>query len=86
MSAESYVQVAPDSTGKQIRNLSLTVQATDGTFSTRQMQVVAIANSDGTPVTFSDDIQQQMLLELQRIRLGLQLLSNNALSLHNVRG
>jgi hypothetical protein len=47
MSDASYVQVAPDSTGKKIRNLQLNVVQPDGSTSVVQMQVISIADANG---------------------------------------
>jgi uncharacterized protein (UPF0254 family) len=47
MAQESVVQVAPDSTGKKIRNLQLDVIQPDGTTATVQMQVIIIADANG---------------------------------------
>jgi len=47
MSDASFVQVAPDSTGKKIRNLQLNVVQSDGSTSTVQMQVISIADANG---------------------------------------
>ena len=78
--ADTYVQVAPDSTGKKIRNLSLDILQADGTIATVYMQVVAIANSDGTPVNLDMiSVLEEMLVELRQIRLGMQLLTDDDL-------
>lgn len=46
--AEGYVRVAPDSTGKYIRNIELLVKQPDGTYLTVEQQVVTRAADDGT--------------------------------------
>jgi hypothetical protein len=73
---ESFVQVAPDSTGKKIRNLQVSLLQADGSVATVQMQVIAIADEDGNPIAFKRDleVQQQHLDELRAIRIGMQLL------------
>jgi hypothetical protein len=47
---EQYVQVAPDSTGKKVRNCEITAIQQDGSIATVEMQVISIARTDGTPV------------------------------------
>jgi hypothetical protein len=44
---ESYIQVAPDGSGKKVRNLQLDVLQPDGTMATVQMQVVSIVDEHG---------------------------------------
>ena len=84
MSDEAYVQVAADSTGKKIRNLEIDVLQTDGTVATVEMQVVSIANPDGSPVVWNDGIFESILKELRLIRLGMELLNDHELSLEDV--
>jgi hypothetical protein len=50
MADESYVQIEVPRTGQKIRNLSTTLQQPDGTIATVLMQVVALANADGSIV------------------------------------
>ena len=69
---ESYVQVAPDSTGKKIRNLLVTVPASDGTATSAYMQVVGLADVDGFPLTHST--QDEILHVLREIKEGIDLL------------
>jgi hypothetical protein len=71
---ETYVQVAPDSSGKKIRNLQVQLQQTDGTFATVLMQVVSIADENGNPMVVGDtlDWQMQLLDEMRAIRIGVQ--------------
>jgi hypothetical protein len=64
VSTESFVQVAPDGTGKQIRNLLVTESAIDGTLSSRYMQVVAIADGDGNVLNLSSERLLQHLAAL----------------------
>lgn len=74
MGQDTYVGVAPDGTGKKIRNLSMQVQQADGTISTVQVQVVSMVDEDGNAVRFTTDldVQQQNLDELRALRLGMQ--------------
>lgn len=77
MSQEGYVQVAPDSTGKKIRNLELLVYQPDGTAETVEAQVVTLMSATGTllgPMDVAEDREwrQLMLAKLEDI---LQLLS-----------
>ena len=79
MADEGVVQVAPDSTGKRIRNLSMQVLQTDGTLQTVYMQVVSIVDDRGFQVEFENrDWQQKMLNELVGIRKGIEAISGNA--------
>lgn len=48
----TYVQVAPDSTGQKVRNLSLTQLRADGTSDTVVMQVTSIADEYGNVLDF----------------------------------
>ena len=59
MPDESFVQVAPDSTGKRIRNISLMVPQPDGTPVLTQMQVVSMVDRSGNLI----DIDTAPLLE-----------------------
>ena len=72
MSKEGFVQVAPDNSGKQIRNIQLDVQQPDGTFATVLMQNVVAVHSDGA---FADvegvavqALLQAILTELRLLR------------------
>jgi hypothetical protein len=53
-SANQFVQVAPDSTGKKIHNLEITVMEGDGTTSTVEMQVISIADKSGNVLDFGN--------------------------------
>jgi len=53
MADEAYVQVAPDSSGKKVRNLQVTTVDSTGTQNTVEMQVVAIADPNGQPLDLS---------------------------------
>jgi len=69
---ESYVQVAPNSTGPKIRNLQLNVLQPDGTTATVQMQVVSIVDLDGRATNFGAnetiDLLRSLLRELTTLR------------------
>lgn len=78
--AETYVQVAPDSTGKQIRNLQVTTLQADGTVLTVLMQVVALADETGralVPVSARafDTWSTELLTEVQAIHELLQIVT-----------
>jgi hypothetical protein len=62
---ESYVGVAPDSTGKKVRNLQLTLLEADGTIATVQMQVVALADVEGNPISLQTDRELLRALHLE---------------------
>jgi hypothetical protein len=69
--SEGYVQVALDSTGKKIRNLSVDVVQPDGTISTVQMQVININDQYGVPIDFSGRTNQllnSLLSEMKGVR------------------
>lgn len=69
-SVDSFVQVAPDSTGKKIRNLQITILQPDGSLVTTQMQVTAISDADGNIYDPFDQqqIQLEILSELKMLR------------------
>jgi hypothetical protein len=78
---ETYVQVGPDSTGKQIRNLKITERSVDisgtETLSDRYVQVVAIADADsGLAIDFTGwrqietELLQRILIELRVLNLA----------------
>lgn len=75
-SVETFIGVAPDSTGKKVRNLQIAALQADGTVATVMMQVVSIVDADGSSVRFGEDrdLQQQTLMELRAIRAGIQML------------
>lgn len=50
--SDSFVQVAPDSTGKKVRNLQMDVLQPDGTVATVQMQVISVVDMEGRAVDF----------------------------------
>lgn len=50
---EAHVEVAPDSTGKYVRNLTVLDELPDGTLVLKHMQVVVVADAaHGDPVNF----------------------------------
>jgi hypothetical protein len=73
VAGETYVQVAPDSSGQKIRNLTVTFVASDGTAHTVNMQVVSIADGSGRMMSFgpTEELLAGILKELQRIRHAL---------------
>ena len=73
---DAVVQVAPDSTGKKIRNFQLQTLQSDGSIATVMVQATAVLDEEGNPARFADDhdLRQQTLDELRAIRVGLQLL------------
>jgi len=72
---ESYVQVPPDSTGKKIRNVLVTVPAADGSSTTAYMQVIGIADADGFPIGDPTAFQQEMLELLRDIKKGIEMIA-----------
>lgn len=71
---DAFVQVAPDGTGKKIRNVQIDVVLSDGSISTVEMQVINIADKYGNAVDFTAGatILRQMVVELRAIRQILQ--------------
>lgn len=61
MATESAVQVAPDSTGKQIRTIEVTTYI-NGAATTVEMQVVAIADEQGRPLSLTSQKETLDLL------------------------
>jgi hypothetical protein len=85
MPDDTYVQVAPDSSGKKIRNLSMQVLQSDGTVATVYMQVVSIVDELGNPVSLDNtEVLTGILVELKRIRLGMQKLNDAELSIEDI--
>ena len=76
---ESFIQVAPDSTGKMVRNLAVTfVNPDDGTTVTAYMQVVSIADAQGNIIDASGrEWHESILRELRAIRLGISILTQD---------
>lgn len=63
-SSESSVAVAPDSTGKAIRNIAVTT-AINGVQTTVQMQVIALADGEGNPISLTSDRQLMQNIALE---------------------
>lgn len=83
MADESYVQVSPNNTGAKIRNLAVTVMQPDGTVSTVDMQVVSIANPDGSIVDLSPPFDELILLARKQLMVSCMIascLTNSAVS------
>lgn len=78
---EGFIQTAPDSSGKKVRNVQLTVLQADGTLATVYMQVVAIVDDKGNIIDrFADEEFQSRVIELlTQIRDGLALMINQPL-------
>ena len=67
MADEAVVQVAPDSTGKKIRNLAVYALQADGTLAQVHMQVTGLVDPDGKLIDLSPaPILLEELVELQR--------------------
>lgn len=81
MSKEASVSISPESTGPKVRTLQVDVIDDDGSIASTVQQVVTLADKDGDVVDFSStlDIQIQILRELKKIRLGLELLMGESL-------
>src|SRR5437879_6504245 len=78
---DAYVQVAPDSTGKKIRNLQVqaVIQQTDGSTSVQTvlMQVVSLVDAEGRVLDLDAlETQWTVVEELRRVRRLLQLLAS----------
>lgn len=71
---ETYVQVPPDSTGKKIRNVLVTVPTADGSTTTAYMQVVGLADSDGFPIANPSMFQEELLGVLRDLKDSVDLL------------
>ena len=65
---EAFVQVAPDSTGKKVRNLQLDVPQADGSIVTVQMQVVNIRDENGQPIRGDGELLKGIYNELRALR------------------
>ena len=79
MTQEAFVQVAPDSTGKKIRNIKIQTLLDPGDGSGAvltdvYMQVTTIVDEQGNAINDFIDYQWQreVLLELQAIRRGIE--------------
>ena len=71
---EGYVQVPPDSTGKKVRNLLVTVPAADGSMTTAYMQVIGMADADGFPIPDPTPLHQELLAAVHALRESIDLL------------
>jgi DNA polymerase II small subunit/DNA polymerase delta subunit B len=60
----SYIQVAPDSTGKKVANVQLRVVAADGSEHTVEAQAVVLLDPDGTPVSPDTRRVEDLLLKI----------------------
>jgi len=78
-SSESFAQIAPDSTGKKIRNLAIDVVQPDGTASTVYMQVVSIADENGRPYSLSHEMPTSDNETNQHLARIVELLENLSL-------
>lgn len=67
---ESYIQVATDGSGKKVRNLALEILQPDKTIATVYVQCVAIVDSAGRAVDFTEstDLLRQLLQEMRALR------------------
>jgi hypothetical protein len=70
---ETFVQVATDGSGKQIRNLAIDVIQSDGTVATVYVQAAAIYDRDGRAVDLNaidqtNRLLSAVLVELKQIR------------------
>lgn len=70
----SYVQVAPDSTGKYIRNEAEDMPQTDGTLKTTQIQVVTLGETDRQRF---ERMERLMRLQLGAMIMMLELMRSN---------
>lgn len=68
---EAQVQVPPDSTGKKIRTIELSIAQADGTFATVETQVVAIVDVDGNAIRFDDisRLLQELIEEVRELKM-----------------
>lgn len=73
---EGYVQVAPDSSGKRIRNVTITTLQADGTLQTTYQQVTAICDATtGLPIDMAqDEWRNEVVMLLRAIRRGIEVL------------
>jgi hypothetical protein len=67
MSNESYVQVAPDSTGAKIRNLEVTTYP-DETATAVNQQVVVLADKVGRLIDNDTSWREEAITELRAMR------------------
>lgn len=69
MSGEDYVQLAPNSTGSKVRNISLDVPQADGSIATVKMQVVNVRDENGDPLVAQDAFQRGIYAEVRALRI-----------------
>lgn len=71
---EAVVQLAPDSTGKMMRNLAMPTIQPDGTVVTAYSEIVAIQDENGNVVPWNAmfDLVRELLRETRAVRLGIQ--------------
>lgn len=69
-SKEGFIQVTPDSSGKQVRNVAVDVLQPDGTTATVYMQAVSIYDRDGNSITpqQTNDLLASLLREIAELR------------------
>lgn len=65
-SLPAFIGVAPDGSGKSVRNVELDVLQDDGTTVTTLMQVVVLADAEGRLLPPPGDWQSAVLGELRR--------------------
>ena len=65
---ESYVQGAPDSSGKKLRTLIATIMQPDGSIASVHMEVISLSDEDGNPISFDDKIVPLLEEILQALR------------------
>jgi hypothetical protein len=68
---ESFVQIAPDSTGKKMRNLQMEILQPDGTTSIVQMEVITICDQNGVIIDFDEAEWRMEVLEQLRLQTDL---------------
>lgn len=67
--AEGYVQVAADSTGKKVRNITLDVPQSDGSVATVVMQVITVRDENGEPMRTTDsEVLKAIYEEIRALR------------------
>jgi len=70
------VQVSPPGGGQRVATYQVVYVETDGTLVTRQLQIIAMADSKGRPIDLSDvaseSTQLLMLHNMRRIRKALE--------------
>lgn len=76
MAIESVVQVAPNSTGAKIRNVSLSILQSDGTIATVMVQATSVVDADtGRALDVEgQEWRDDMIQTLRAIRRGIEIL------------